>query len=86
MSLSNHIEELKRKHKALKNKIVSSQNSLSKSNTDITIMKKRKLKIKEQIYKIQESYDQNLKALAIIFFIFLLKKTQPTLPVMRPGM
>ena len=57
MSLSNHIEELKRKHKALKNKIVSSQNSLSKSNTNITIMKKRKLKIKEQIYKIQKSHN-----------------------------
>ena len=57
MSLSNHIEELKRKHKSLKNKIVSSQNSLSKSNTDITIMKKRKLKIKEQIYKIQKSHN-----------------------------
>ena len=27
MSLSNHIEELKRKHKSLKNKIASAQNN-----------------------------------------------------------
>ncbi|MDG1939594.1 MAG: DUF465 domain-containing protein [Paracoccaceae bacterium] len=57
MSLSNHIEELKRKHKSLKNKIANAQNNLSNNNSDITLMKKMKLKLKEEIYRMEEKYN-----------------------------
>ena len=57
MSLSNHIEELKRKHKSLKNKIANAQNNLSNNNSDITLMKKMKLKLKEKIYRMEEKYN-----------------------------
>lgn len=57
MTLSNHIEELKRKYKSLKNKIANAQNNLSNNNSDITLMKKMKLKLKEEIYRMEEKYN-----------------------------
>ena len=57
MSLSNHIEELKRKHKSLKNKITNAQNNLSNNHSDITLMKKMKLKLKEELYRMEEKYN-----------------------------
>ena len=54
MSLSNHIKELKRKHKSLKNEIASAQNNLSNNYENIILMKKIKLKLKEKIYRIEE--------------------------------
>ena len=57
MSLSNHIKELKLKHKSLKNEIASAQNNLSNNYDKIILMKKIKLKLKEKIYRIEEKYN-----------------------------
>ena len=57
MSLSNHIKELKLKHKSLKSEIKNSQNNLTRNSTNIKLMKKIKLKLKEKIYKMEEKYN-----------------------------
>ena len=57
MSLSNHIKELKLKHKSLKNEIKNSQNNLTRDSINIKLMKKIKLKLKEKIYRMEEKYN-----------------------------
>ena len=49
MSLESHLKELQRKHQALDAEIASKQKSPSPSNLDLQALKKRKLRIKEQI-------------------------------------
>ena len=57
MSLSNHIKELKRKHKSLKDEIISAQNNHSNNYENIVQLKKMKLKLKEKIYRMEERYN-----------------------------
>lgn len=49
MSAQSHLEELKRKHQALEAEIASKQKAPSVSNLDLQVLKKRKLRLKEQI-------------------------------------
>ncbi|SEK66145.1 hypothetical protein SAMN05443999_10222 [Roseovarius azorensis] len=52
MSLSSHIEELKRKHHALSEKVEEAQRAPGSSTLEIAELKKQKLKIKEEIERL----------------------------------
>lgn len=49
MSAKSHLEELQRKHQALDTEIALKQKSPGVSTLDLQVLKKRKLRIKEQI-------------------------------------
>lgn len=49
MSVKSHLEELKRKHQALDAEITAKQKAPGVSQLDLQALKKRKLRIKEQI-------------------------------------
>lgn len=49
MSAKSHLEELQRKHQALDAEIADKQKSPGVSTLDLQNLKKRKLKLKEQI-------------------------------------
>ena len=51
MSAKSHLEELQRKHLALDTEISEKQKSPGVNTLDLQILKKRKLKLKEQIAK-----------------------------------
>ena len=53
----NHIKELKKKHQSLKIEISSAQKNLSINTENITLMKKLKLKVKEQIHRMEAKYN-----------------------------
>ena len=53
----NHIKELKKKHQSLKIKISSAQKNPSINTESITLMKKLKLKVKEQIHRMEARYN-----------------------------
>ena len=57
MVASNYIKELKKKHQSLKIEISNAQKNLSIKTESITLMKKLKLKVKEQIYKMETRYN-----------------------------
>ncbi len=52
MSVSSHLEELKRKHEALSHKVEAEQRSPGSSDLEIAEMKKEKLRIKEEIERL----------------------------------
>ncbi|PIV77962.1 MAG: DUF465 domain-containing protein [Rhodobacteraceae bacterium CG17_big_fil_post_rev_8_21_14_2_50_63_15] len=52
MSLSSHIEELKRKHQSLSEKVEQAQRAPGSSTLEIAELKKQKLKIKEEIERL----------------------------------
>lgn len=52
MSLSSHIEELKKKHLALSEKVEAAQRAPGMSTLEIAELKKQKLKIKEAIERL----------------------------------
>ncbi len=52
MSVSAHLEELKRKHEALSEHVEAAQRSPGSSDQDIAEMKKQKLKLKEEISRL----------------------------------
>ncbi|MCP4818963.1 MAG: DUF465 domain-containing protein [Shimia sp.] len=52
MSVSAHLEELKRKHEALSEQVEAEQRSPGSSDQDIAEMKKQKLKLKEEISRL----------------------------------
>jgi hypothetical protein len=52
MSVSGHLEELKRKHEALSLQVEEEQRAPGSSDLHITELKKQKLKIKEEIEKL----------------------------------
>ncbi len=56
MSIDIHLNELKRKHLSLSEKIKNEQNSLSACNLKISELKKMKLSLKEQITKIKKRF------------------------------
>lgn len=49
MSLDTHLAELQRKHETLKAKIAAEQNRPGGDDLELTTMKKRKLRLKEEI-------------------------------------
>ena len=49
----NHIKALKKKHQSLKIEISNAQKNPSIKTENITLMKKLKLKVKEQIYRME---------------------------------
>ncbi|GAA6164276.1 DUF465 domain-containing protein [Pelagimonas sp. KU-00592-HH] len=55
MSVSSHLEELKRKHEALSEQVENEQRSPGSSDLDIVEMKKQKLKLKEEIERLSVS-------------------------------
>jgi hypothetical protein len=52
MSLSSHIEELKKKHHALSEKVEAAQRAPGASSLEVAELKKQKLKIKEEIERL----------------------------------
>lgn len=52
MSLSSHVEELKRKHEALAEQVEEAQKALGSSDYEISELKKQKLRIKEEIARL----------------------------------
>ena len=56
MSLSSHLEELKKKHESLSMAVESAQRAPGSSDHEIREMKKRKLRLKEEIARIGGSY------------------------------
>ena len=53
----NHIKALKKKHQSLKIEISSAQKNPSINTESITLMKKLKLKVKEQIHRMEAKYN-----------------------------
>ena len=49
MSLSSHIQELKKKHQALSESVETIQRSPAADHLEITALKRQKLRLKEQI-------------------------------------
>ena len=54
MSLSSHLEELKKKHESLSTAVEHAQRSPGISHTEITQMKKQKLRLKDRIQWIED--------------------------------
>jgi hypothetical protein len=52
MSLSSHLEELQKKHHALSSKVEEAQRSPGVDDLQITKLKKEKLRIKEEIERL----------------------------------
>ncbi|MBU2983589.1 YdcH family protein [Lentibacter algarum] len=55
MSLNSHVEELKKKHQILSDKVETLQRAPGSSDTEIAALKKEKLRIKEEISKHTEA-------------------------------
>ena len=55
MSLSSHLQELRKKHETLSSEVEMAQRSLSTDDLQITALKKQKLKIKEEIERLSHS-------------------------------
>ncbi len=53
MSLSSHLQELQKKHEALSRKVELAQQSPGTDDLEIGEMKKMKLKLKEEIERMQ---------------------------------
>ena len=53
MSLNSHVEELKKKHQTLSDKVEALQRAPGSSDTEIAALKKEKLRIKEDIAKFE---------------------------------
>ena len=49
MSLSSHVEELKKKHRALSDQVQAAQRAPGASDLEIAELKKQKLRLKEEI-------------------------------------
>lgn len=52
MSLSSHLEELRKKHETLSERVANAQASPGTDDLEITELKKRKLRLKEEIYRL----------------------------------
>ncbi len=55
MSLSSHLEELRKKHEVLNEAIEAAQRQPSKDELEIAQMKKRKLQLKEEINRLDRN-------------------------------
>lgn len=52
MSLSSHLEELRKKHQLLSERVEHAQRSPSTDDLEITTLKKQKLRLKEEIERL----------------------------------
>lgn len=52
MSLSSHLNELKKKHETLSDKVEAAQRMPGTSDIEITDLKKQKLRLKEEIERL----------------------------------
>ncbi|MDR9392940.1 YdcH family protein [Roseovarius sp. SYSU LYC5161] len=52
MSLGSHVEELKKKHEALSQRVEEAQRAPGSSDFEIAELKKQKLRIKEEIERL----------------------------------
>ena len=52
MSLNSHLEELKRKHTTLSHAVETAQRAPASDDIELAIMKKQKLRLKEQISRL----------------------------------
>ncbi|MDX1821918.1 MAG: DUF465 domain-containing protein [Rhodobacterales bacterium 34-62-10] len=52
MSLSSHVEELKKKHRNLSDKVEEAQRAPGISTAEIATLKKQKLRLKEEIERL----------------------------------
>jgi hypothetical protein len=52
MSVSAHLEELKRKHEALSEQVEQEQRAPGSSDLDVAELKKQKLRLKEEITRL----------------------------------
>lgn len=52
MSLSSHVEELKKKHRTLSDKVEEAQRAPCISTAEIATLKKQKLRLKEEIERL----------------------------------
>ena len=52
MSKSSHVQELRRKHETLSEKVEAAQRSPGSDDLEIAMLKKQKLKIKEEISRL----------------------------------
>lgn len=55
MSVSSHVEELRRKHQALEGQVEAAQRSPGTTDMEITELKKQKLKLKEEIARLESA-------------------------------
>jgi len=55
MSLSSHVEELKKKHRVLSERVEEVQRAPGASNAELAELKKQKLRIKEAIERLSVS-------------------------------
>ena len=55
MSLSSHLQELRKRHETLSNEVEVAQRSPATDDLQITALKKQKLKIKEEIERLSLS-------------------------------
>ena len=55
MSLGSHLEELRKKHATLSEQVEDAQKSLGVPDLAITELKKQKLRIKEQIERLESA-------------------------------
>lgn len=55
MSMSSHLQELRKKHEKLSEKVEVAQRTLSTDDFEITQLKKEKLRLKEEISRLQEA-------------------------------
>ena len=53
MTISSHVLNLRKKHQELSEEIEEAQRDLATDDLRLTEMKKRKLKIKEEIFRLQ---------------------------------
>ncbi|MGH1356004.1 MAG: YdcH family protein [Thalassovita sp.] len=53
MSLSSHVEELKKKHLSLSQRVEAAQRAPGSSDIEIAELKKQKLRIKEEIGRLE---------------------------------
>lgn len=52
MSLSSHVEQLRKKHQQLSEQVEEAQTALGSSDFEISELKKRKLRLKEEITRL----------------------------------
>ncbi len=55
MTMSSHLEELRKKHQDLSEQVEEAQRSPSFDDLNITDMKKQKLRLKEEIKRLQSA-------------------------------
>ncbi|WP_306155073.1 YdcH family protein [Roseovarius sp. MMSF_3281] len=55
MSLSSHVEQLKKKHQDLSERVEEAQRAPGTSDLEIADLKKQKLRVKEEIERLSEN-------------------------------